>query len=224
MIIDLHFHTELHGPMGLHDLREYIHRTGLIQRALSRGLDGICLTEHGRLWSREAVQAVSQEESFLIFRGVEVTTSYADFGHMLVYGLDGPMGGTWDVEKLAEMARWEGGALVLAHPFREAFSWGNTSAEPRLSFAEACRMPVLQMVHGVEICNGATRQEANDFAHTVSQALGLRETGGSDAHSAVGVGSCATIFEQPVRTEEELIAEIQAGRFRPTRRRNGPFI
>ncbi len=42
--------------------------------------------------------------------------------------------------------------------------------------------------------------------------LGLPGTGGSDAHQVHAIGSCVTIFENEVRSEEDFIREIRAGR------------
>jgi hypothetical protein len=43
----------------------------------------------------------------------------------------------------------------------------------------------------------------------------MRGTAGSDAHARIDIGRCATEFERDVHSVEELIEELQAGRFRP---------
>ena len=45
--------------------------------------------------------------------------------------------------------------------------------------------------------------------------LGMPRTAGSDAHSHHGVGCHVTVFEKDVRSEEEFLEELRAGRYRP---------
>ncbi|MDP2728220.1 MAG: PHP domain-containing protein [Dehalococcoidia bacterium] len=224
MIVDLHFHTCVPGHLRPRDLLDYDRRNALVYKARQRGLDAICLTEHDKVWEKEAVRALSEEHGLLVLRGMEVSTNYAEFGHVLVYGVNRYISGMWDVEKLAHVVEEEGGAMFVAHPFREVYSWGNDSLVPSLTIPEACRMPILKLVHGMEVFNGATRHQANEFALEVCRSLKMRGTGGSDAHSAVGVGSCATIFENPIRSEEDLIRELRAGRYRAVVRKDGAFL
>jgi hypothetical protein len=47
--------------------------------------------------------------------------------------------------------------------------------------------------------------------------LGLHGVGGSDAHYAEDVGRAVTLFEEPIRTESELIDALRSGCFRPAR-------
>lgn len=223
MIIDLHFHTCVPGYLRPRELLDFDRRNGLVRQARLRGLHGICLTEHDKVWEKEALRALAEEHGFLVFRGVEVSTNYAEFGHVLVYGLDRYISGIWDVEKLAQVVEGEGGVMFVAHPFREVYSWGNEALLPTLTLPEACQMPIFQVVHGMEVFNGATRHQANEFALEVCRTLDLKGTGGSDAHSPVGVGSCATIFQNPIRCEEDLVRELRAGRFRAAVRRDGAF-
>lgn len=65
----------------------------------------------------------------------------------------------------------------------------------------------------MEVINGATTEKDNLFAQEVSSRLKIKGTGGSDAHSLLGIGSGVTIFERVISTEEDLIQEIKNGRF-----------
>ena len=212
------------GALRTRDLLDYNRRNALTYKALQRGLDAICLTEHDKVWDKEAVGALTEEHGLLIVRGVEVSTNYAEFGHILVYGVDRYMSGMWDVERLARLVEQEGGAMFVAHPFREVYSWRNGGWVPTMSLAEASQMPIFQIVQGMEVLNGATRPMANEFALEVCRSLGMKGIGGSDAHSTLGVGSCATIFANSIRHEEDLVRELRAGRFRPVLRKDGTFL
>jgi hypothetical protein len=54
--------------------------------------------------------------------------------------------------------------------------------------------------------------------------LKFRGTGGSDAHSVEEVGRCVTIFQNQIEAEEDLVAELKAGRFGTARLGNGSFV
>lgn len=223
MIIDLHFHSCVPGYLRPRDLLDYDRRNALVYKAMRRGVQAVCLTEHDRLWQRDAVRALTEEHGLLILRGMEVATNYAEFGHVLVYGLDEYIPGIWDIEKLIRVVEEEGGAMFVAHPFREVYYWDNGGWVPRQTIEEACRTPVLQRVHGMEVFNGETLAIANDFALQVCLTLGLKGTGGSDAHYTKGVGNCATIFDNQIKDERDLVQELRAGRFRPAVRKDGAF-
>lgn len=206
-----------------HDLLDYNRRNALVYQARQRGLDAICLTENDKMWSKDAVRALTEEHGLVTLRGMEVSTSYADFGHVLVYGIERYFGGMWDVERLARVVEAEGGVMFVAHPFREVYTWGKGGLTASLTVAEACRMPIFHVVQGIEVLNGATRQQANEFAREVCRTLDMKGIGGSDAHYSLGVGSCATVFAKPVLDEEDLVRELKAGQFRPVAWQEGAF-
>lgn len=226
MIIDVHTHTEIlsNGPLKASDLRAYIERTRVVERAKRLGLDGICLTEHDRTWPAEVLREVSAEYSFLFLPGMEVSTNYADYGHVLSYGLDSYIGGIWDVKRLKQVINDVGGVLIVAHPFRELLTLWPNHPTRRITLEDACKMPIFQLVDGIEAYNGATIEQENDFAWEVCRHLEMPAVGGSDAHSVMGIGSCATVFEDPITSGEELVRALKAGRYRPAVRRNGVYV
>jgi len=224
LIIDLHYHTCVPGPLRPRELLDYDRRNALVYKAQRRGLDAICLTEHDKVWEKDAVRALTEEHGLLILRGMEVTTNYADFGHVLVYGLNRYIPGMWDVKKLARMVEEEGGIMFLAHPFREVYSWNGEAWLPAMTVQQACESPVLQLAHGIEVFNGETPALANQFALEVSRTLALKGTGGSDAHYSKGVGGCATVFDVPVASEEDMVRALRAGNVRPAMHKDGSFV
>jgi hypothetical protein len=142
---------------------------------------------------------------------MEVST---DLGHILVYGLEEYVSGIRQAEKLRRVVDDAGGAMVVAHPFRRAFTADfRHGQEPTPTTLEAAmRRPVFDLVHGVEVCNGASADRENRFAMEACAALGLAPTGGSDAHSDLGIGCYATRFDDPIRTEADVIAALKQGR------------
>ena len=45
--------------------------------------------------------------------------------------------------------------------------------------------------------------------------LGGDMVGGRDAHSAIGLGRCVTVFQEPFASPEEFLQALRAGRFYP---------
>jgi hypothetical protein len=106
--------------------------------------------------------------------------------------------------------------MVVAHPFRRAFTADFQSGEKPtpLTLETAIQRPVFGLVDGVEVCNGASADRENRFAIDACEALGLSPTGGSDAHSDLGIGCYATQFDDPIRTEADVIAALKQRRCR----------
>ena len=226
MIIDMHYHTEVtsNGQLRTEDLLAYAKRTRLIERAREKGLDAICLTEHDRIWPLEAVQALREQYAFPVFRGMEVSTNYAAYGHVLVYGMETYIGGMWYVEKLQRYVQEANGVMFVAHPFRELLTWSFNPNHKIVTVEEGCAWPVFKMVHGMEVYNGGTVDKENEMALEVCRRLNLLALGGSDAHSVIGVGACVSIFEKEISTQEQLLEELRTGRFQAGVYRRGQFV
>lgn len=206
MLIDLHIHTKPASPCSALDPIE------LIQEAKRIGLDGVCLTDHDRLWDLQELQRLRQEHQFLVLGGIEVTSMEGD---ILVFGLKEEPKGIISPEKLRKMVDESEGIMLASHPFRGAFIAGKEFSIPGLTLTveEACKEQIFRYVDGMEVLNGENSDIENDFALEVCQRLNLRGVGGSDAHTASEVGRCVTIFEREIRSEEDLVRELKAGCF-----------
>jgi predicted metal-dependent phosphoesterase TrpH len=73
--------------------------------------------------------------------------------------------------------------------------------------------PLFSYVHGLEVCNGSLTDEENALALRVAEALGLLKFGGSDAHTAIAVGTCVTRFDTWIHNERDFVEAILAGCF-----------
>lgn len=205
MILDLHIHTSWHSAdSNLSPLE-------LIQEAKRLGLDGVVVTEHDRCWDRFAARELAAEHNFLFLRGMEVST---ELGHILVYGLDEYVSGILRPERLRQVVDDVGGAMVAAHPFRRIFTrdfrHGKEPA-PR-TLEEAAQRPLFAFTDGIEVCNGGSIDRENKLAMEVCDYLGQAPTGGSDAHSDLGIGYYATQFDDTIRTEADVVAALKHGR------------
>lgn len=207
MLFDLHIHTSWNSAdSNLSPLE-------LIQEAKRLGLDGVVVTEHDRGWDRFQARALAAEHEFLFLRGMEIST---DLGHILVCGLDEYVSGIQRAEKLRRVVDDAGGVMIAAHPFRRAFTpdFRHGKEPTPTSLEDAARRPIFGLIDGIEVCNGGSRDRENKCAMEVCAYLGLPQTGGSDAHSELGIGCYATYFEDTIRTEADVIAALKQQRCR----------
>jgi predicted metal-dependent phosphoesterase TrpH len=207
VIFDLHIHTSWNSAdSNLNPLE-------LIQEAKRLGLDGVVVTEHDRCWDRWSARELAVDHDFLFLRGMEVST---DLGHILVYGLEEYVSGIMRAEKLRQVVDDAGGAMVAAHPFRRIFTrdFRNGQEEAPRSLDEAAQRLLFELTDGIEVCNGGSIDRENKLAMEVCDYLGQAATGGSDAHSDLGIGCFATQFDDPIRTEADVIAALKARRCR----------
>jgi predicted metal-dependent phosphoesterase TrpH len=212
-LFDLHIHT----TKGSSD--SSLNPEELVLEAEGLGLRGLCLTEHSGPWERHEFERFAARHSVVLVRAMEVET---DMGHMLAFGLDRYQGGFNKAAGLRRAADLEGGFVVTAHPFRGVFSQpGRVNAllyksvpDPLPKKPEdAVGHPVFKLAHAVEVANGGTVDEENDFALRVAGLLGLPVTGGSDAHSAHGLGRFVTAFDDEINDEQEFLAALHSGRY-----------
>jgi predicted metal-dependent phosphoesterase TrpH len=210
MTLDLHVHTRIGSRDSTIEYEE------LVAWAKKAGLDGICITEHGNR-KTGVIDGLGRKYDFLLLEGVELTTEHGD---LLIYGVEEIPFSLFTLEEIRAHVLAKGGVMFAAHPFRTEITrpvMRNT--RPTLTVEEAASRRVLRLVDGLEVSNGWGCQEEADFSRAVAETLGLREIGGSDAHRPEQIGSCATVFEGPIRCEAELVEQLKTGRFHPEDRR-----
>ena len=110
---------------------------------------------------------------------------------------------------------------MVAHPFRHFFDPVHFKREGKEPFdlwpEQAARLPVFQLVHGIEVLNGCNTPRENYFALQVAKALGKPGTGGSDAHSTQGIGYFTAVFDQTLESQSHMAEQMHKGRFHPGR-------
>lgn len=188
-IIDLHVHTRRHS------LDSGLDPESLARRCLDLGLAAVCITEHNHLWSRREARELSERFRIPILRGMEVAT---EVGHVLVFGVEGYQPEMYSIERLRAITEAEGGAMVLAHPWRDPGF--------RRPWSEA-----RDLFEAVEGLNGEESPNVSAYVRSMAQSVGLPVTGGSDAHTASAVGRVATLFPTGVREERQLVQGLQTG-------------
>ena len=214
-LFDLHIHT----TKGSAD--SSLSPEDLILEAERLGLRGLCITEHSGPWDRHEFQRFASQHNVVLIRAMEADT---DLGHMLAFGLDSYQSGFHRAEELCRAARAGGGFVVSAHPFRGVLG-KHMRERPYLYRTlpdalpqepeEALDHPVFKLAHALEVANGGTADEENEFALKVAGLLGMPVTGGSDAHSVHGLGRFVTAFRDEIHSEAEFLKALHLGKFYP---------
>ena len=206
MILDLHLHSELSDDSRA-PVEAYLK---LLQRKREeRPLDGIVLTEHRQFDLDRDFRELEDRYGFLILNAAEVET---DYGHVLVYGVNADILARFDFtnvrlpaqEVLTEVARL-GGIALPCHPGR-----------PNVGLcAHYETKPPLAGVVAVEAVNGGSRKGEDARVQELIARYGYKAYGGSDSHLVSFVGVCATEFDAPIRSMNDLVRELKDGRYRP---------
>ena len=213
MILDLHLHSELSDDSRA-PVEAYLK---LLQRKRDeRPLDGIVLTEHRQFDLNRDFRALEDQYGFLILNAAEVET---DYGHVLVYGVNRDILARFDFsnvrlpaqEVISEVWRM-GGVALPCHPGR-----------PNVGLcAHYESKPELEGVVAVEALNGGSKKGEDARVRDLMTTHGYAGFGGSDSHLVSFVGICATEFDRPIRTVEDLVDELRGARCRPVDFRNRP--
>jgi len=189
---DLHMHTDRHSSCSVMTPRE------LVERAVAVGLDGVVITEHHYQWpDEELAELRAMAPKLVVLAGVEITGRGGD---VLVYGVSDtsrlPRGIDWP--DLCREVRRQGGACVLAHPYR----WGQPVDE---LFAE-----MRPEFDGLELMSGNMdddlRAKAAELHGRLPHLAGL---GNSDGHHPDTVGCSWTEFDAVIRTPQDIVRAIR---------------
>lgn len=194
MFIDLHIHEKRFSKDSFISLEE------IVEIAKAKGLDGICITDHESMGLREYAAEYSAKTGFPIFVGIEY---YSLQGDILAFGIDSFPEERVSAQEFIDYVHAQGGVVISAHPFRH----NRRGLEQNLD--------TLKGVDAIEILNGSTLPDATMVAVQYARKYGFAVTGGSDCHYTYKVGSCATYFEDDIRTMDDLVAAIKNKRCKP---------
>lgn len=213
-LIDLHTHSYPFSDDSFMGADE------LIDAAKTLGLDGVCLTEHDHFWPTDEIRKLSRKHNFLVLPGCEINT---DDGHILVFGLERYIFGLHKPAFARHLAERRGGVIIAAHPYRRRFlEEPARKPEARSEMMQrATADGFFRLCDAIEGINGRGNPWENQFSSDLGQRLGLRMTGGSDAHRMTQLGTAATQFQTKITDLVDLLRELRAGRFQAIDLRNG---
>lgn len=196
---------ELHAHSSDRSLDSGVRAATIAEQAVWRGLDGVCLTEHNTLWTKDETRILSERFEINIFPAMELGT---DAGHVLVYGLERYHPELLTLETLRRIVDSESAAMVMAHPMRPFH--GKRPGWDEIPY----------WFHGIEAINGDHSDSEHGYLIRQAAEREVAALGGSDAHSKDAVGRCAGAFWTVPRDVHELAAlirrrEVCAIDFRP---------
>lgn len=195
MRLDTHVHTSPGSRCSVLSIGEYLREAG------AKGLQAICVTNHGDMSDYDRLAAVGPA-GVLVIPGVEISSELGDF---LVYSADLMfLRGLTPLMQLPDrMSRPKATAVVWAHPFA-GIGGGRAPAE----FIEQ----VARQVDGIEVFNGNwPDQEASSRAREAAARYRLAEMGGSDTHRPGQLLRCYTILNGDISGVEDLVNAILGG-------------
>lgn len=208
MILDMHVHTAASD-----DSTATIE--GYIQLILAyrdiHPFDGFVLTEHRTYTPGLNLRRYWDEYGVLILQGIEMDTSQ---GHLLVYGINERILERFDLSHrlhngrqiIAELTNL-GAVAAPSHPFRESI-FGKIIEQ---NISEVAGIQI------IETQNGQNHHSQNERAAVLAAQHNLCRLGGSDAHfvNPHWFLTCATEFDDPIASSEELVEALHYGHYRP---------
>jgi len=161
----------------------------LLKAAKKRGLDGIAVTDHGKIEGALKVKDLNKDKNFDVIIGTEISTVDGD---VLAYYLKKPIKSI-DFFEVVDEVKKQNGLVVIPHPFR-------TSTNPTHKF----KLPfekIKNKIDAIECLNARMLFPSNNKkADRIANKLNIAKTAGSDAHFKFEVGTAYTIFNDNLRT------------------------
>ncbi|MBP7341792.1 MAG: PHP-associated domain-containing protein [Smithellaceae bacterium] len=208
---DLHVHTRLYSGCS------FIQVEDIIEQAVASRLAGLALTEHGMRWPDAQFGKLARQAKtagLVLLNGQEIHARDSrgrSEGEYLLFGLTRSVTETLSASELLRTVHDEGGVAVAAHPYK-------LSRGGRSHYYGAGDLIYRLELDGIELCHPDHDETAMKKVRKAMAERNLPGTGGSDAHKILNIGSCVTLFENPVRNEEDFLREIRAGRLRAEKR------
>jgi len=196
MLIDMHIHESKYSLDSKFTLEE------AVDRARKVGLNGICITDHESSDIFDEAHEYSKKSNFLVLVGAEILTFEGD---ILVFGLKDLPNHKMHAIELLRLISKNNGIAISAHPFRN----NNRGLGSHIR-------EVNSIISGVEAFNGSTEPHQNLHAYTLATELKLPSVGSSDAHTLDKIGKYATVFEDGIRDELDLIEAVKRGNVYPS--------
>jgi predicted metal-dependent phosphoesterase TrpH len=172
----------------------------LVEVGIAKGLDGLALTDHNSVAGLpELTELSTTHPGMVLVPGCEVAS---DHGHVLALGVSRTLQPRRPLKETVDEIAGLGGVAILAHPLRA----GNSVT--------------LENIRGcpgvaVEAMNGRSWQRYNSRVGSTGEREGWTLTGGSDSHSASGVGSAWTEFPDGVDSVQSVLEALRRGEVSP---------
>jgi len=188
MFFDIHVHSNYSvcSELSVQDI---------LSLSRSRGLDGVCITDHHCMQAENIITEGIQEDGLCVIIGQEYSTPQGDF---LLFGPYENLPQGLNAVPLLRHVRSSNGCAISAHPFR-------------------CERPVEEDIIKSGLCNAIECVNNRNSWSENYQTIGWLENypllslGGSDAHSLGELGKVATWFNMHITSRNDLINAINSG-------------
>ena len=182
-IADLHIHSSLvDGMASVYQILEYVEN--------KTELDIISVTDHddlrGSFVAREL--AAKKNYRFEVVMGMEVTTIH---GHLITVYIEQPIPSLMSLDQTVDAVHDQGGLCIVPHPMSWlARSIGQTTLDKFSYRTDGVYLDGIEVVNS----NIVTKISYDKSSRLNRKRYHLSETGASDAHFLVMIGSGYTLF------------------------------
>lgn len=191
MKLDLHLHTSFSFD-GLSSPKE------IVEAAISKGLDAICITDHGETRGAEEAIKILTNNSILIIPGIEIKSREGD---ILGLNIKKIIPNGLSAKETIEIIVKEGGLPVIAHPFDPIFHFRGI---------EKFKDFLKEKGVAIEAWNASIfLDSSNKKAIKFAEELNLPVVVGSDSHSANFIGKAYLEIPGDNLSTERVIEEIK---------------
>lgn len=190
-LIDLHIHSKRYSACA-----QTLDPFEIASCLLAKGIDAAVLAEHDTKWESEGFAALqAHDKQCELFNGMELTA--AGNYHFVLLGItdDSMIKKGMAAEEAIEVVHQQGGAAILAHPFR-------TGVPP---------LKVLQQIDAIELGSTSFNLQESRLSMLVANELNKPMVASSDAHALERVGWGYTKFPHRPENELHLCSMIKAG-------------
>jgi len=191
MKLDLHLHTSFSFD-GLSSPKE------IVEAAVSKGLDAICITDHGETRGAEEAIKIATNKSILIIPGIEIKSREGD---ILGLNIKKIIPNGLSAKETIDIIIKEGGFPVIAHPFDPIFHFRGI---------EKFKDFLKEKGVAIEAWNASIfLDSSNKKAIKFAEELNLPVVAGSDSHSVNFIGKAYIEIPGDNLSTERVIEEIK---------------
>lgn len=157
------------------------------QLSTHASVKAVAVTDHNTMEGYGKVRELAKPfKDILIIPGVEITTPDGD---LLVLGGAELPPQPWNVRDVIDFTRRNGGAVIVAHPYRE---YGLGSLAKNYD------------VDAVEVLNGGTPSKLNRLAENLAREMKCPGVAGTDAHNVDELWTVCTEIQASLDVDEAL--------------------
>lgn len=200
------------GPGVSIDLHVKILNAHVVQRAKTRGLDGVVYAPHFTPLPeiQRRAREFSDDELFVLPAREIFTGNWKNRKHLLALNLTDPIPDFIRLEDtMSELGRQDA-IILVPHPRYATVSLSRADIEE-----------YQKMIHGIEVYNLKYFWFHCSRAKEIAESLDLPEFGSSYAHLRGSVGEVSTYFPECVAEEEAVLSAIRQGARRVVQKNSG---